>query len=119
MPPNDSGHRLTSIWFDQLALVGAPAMHEQAHAQVNWAGRTSMEVGVEVVAEPWNQSGHVAKQVASAYLVFVAVDADGQPQPIPPVLPASDEDKRRFREAQIRRQSRLARRDAILASRER
>ncbi|MGI8417628.1 MAG: acyl-CoA thioesterase [Nakamurella sp.] len=90
----------------------------QAHAQVNWAGRTSMEVGVKVVAEPWNQSGQVAKQVASAYLVFVAVDADGQPQQVPPVLPESDEDKRRFREAQIRRQSRLARRDAILASRE-
>lgn len=90
----------------------------QAHAQVNWAGRTSMEVGVRVLAEPWNQAGQVAKRVATAYLVFVAVDADGQPRDIPPVLPETDEDRRRFREAQIRRQSRLARREAILASRQ-
>ena len=69
----------------------------QAHAQVNWAGRTSMEVGVRVMAEPWNQAGQVAKRVATAYLVFVAVDADGQPRNIPPVLPETDEDRRRFR----------------------
>lgn len=89
-----------------------------AHAQVNWAGRTSMEVGVRVVAEPWNKAGEPAKRVATAYLVFVAVDADGAPREIPAVLPESDEDRRRFREAQIRRQSRLARREAIMASRE-
>lgn len=91
----------------------------QAHAQVNWAGRTSMEVGVRVVAEPWNEAGQVAKRVATAYLVFVAVDAGGQPRPIPAVLPESAEDRRRFREAEIRRESRLARRSAIQASRDR
>lgn len=88
-----------------------------AHAQVNWAGRTSMEIGVRVVAERWDDSTVPAAHVASAYLVFVAVDADGNPRPIPGLLPETAEDERRFREAQIRRSHRLARREAILASR--
>lgn len=88
-----------------------------AHAQVNWAGRTSMEIGVRVVAERWDDSTVPAAHVASAYLVFVAVDADGQPRQIPGVVPETVEDERRFREAQIRRSHRLARREAILASR--
>jgi len=88
-----------------------------AHAQVNWAGRTSMEIGVRVVAERWDDSTVPAAHVASAYLVFVAVDADGQPRQIPGVVPETPEDERRFREAQIRRSHRLARREAILASR--
>jgi acyl-CoA hydrolase len=55
--------------------------------------------------------------VATAYLVFVAVDVDGKPRKVPPVSPETDEDKRRFAEAEIRRQHRLARRAAILESR--
>lgn len=86
-------------------------------AQVNWTGRSSMEVGVRVVAERWNESGP-AKQVASAYLVFVAVDSDGHPRPVPPVLPETDQDRRRYQEAQIRRTHRLARRRAILELRQ-
>lgn len=82
-------------------------------AQVNWVGRTSMEVGVRVMAERWNESGS-AKQVASAYLVFVAVDAEGKPRHVPPVLPETDADRRRCQEAQIRRTHRLARRRAIV-----
>lgn len=89
-----------------------------AHAQVNWAGRTSMEVGVRVVAERWNTAGVAPTLVATAYLVFVAVDDDGAPRQVPPVLPETAEDRRRFAEAEIRRTHRLARRAAILASRE-
>lgn len=88
-----------------------------AHAQVNWAGRTSMEIGVRVVAERWDDSTVPAAHVASAYLVFVAVNAEGNPREIPGVTPETAEDERRFREAQIRRSHRLARREAILASR--
>jgi acyl-CoA hydrolase len=83
-----------------------------AHAQVNWAGRTSMEVGVRVTAERWNETDPPI-HVASAYLVFVAVDDEGRPRGVPSVLPESDEDRRRFAEAQIRRQHRLARREEI------
>jgi uncharacterized protein (TIGR00369 family) len=83
-----------------------------AHAQVNWAGRTSMEVGVRVTSERWNEIDPPV-HVASAYLVFVAVDDDGRPRPVPPVSAETDEDRRRFTEAEIRRQHRLARRDEI------
>ncbi|PZF79110.1 acyl-CoA thioesterase [Jiangella anatolica] len=88
-----------------------------AHAKVNWTGRTSMEVGVRVVAEPWNEV-RPATAVATAYLVFVALGPDGAPREVPPVLPETDEDRRRFAEAEIRRTHRLARREAILRSRE-
>ena len=60
----------------------------RATAQVNWAGRTSMEVGVRVESEPWNQAGTEPVHVASAYLVFVAIDEDGKPREIPSLEPA-------------------------------
>ncbi|MET7637573.1 acyl-CoA thioesterase [Streptomyces sp. NPDC005438] len=88
------------------------------HAQVNWTGRSSMEVGVRVMAERWNESTP-ASQVGSAYLVFAAVGPDGKPRAVPPVLPESERDHRRYQEAQIRRSHRLARRRAIRELRER
>jgi acyl-CoA hydrolase len=84
-----------------------------AHAQVNWTGSTSMEVGVKVSAERWDTAVDEPLTVATAYLVFVAVDVDGGPRAVPPVLPQAPDDERRFREALIRRQHRLARRHAI------
>lgn len=87
-----------------------------AHAQVNWAGRTSMEVGVRVTAERWDMTTP-ASHVASAYLVFVAVNEGGEPRPVPAVEPETLNDHRRYEEAQIRRQHRLARRAEIAALR--
>lgn len=88
-----------------------------ASAQVNWTGSSSMEVGVRVLAEPWAQAGVAPTRVATAYLVFVAIDAEGRPRAVPPVLPETAEDRRRLGEAQIRRTHRLARREAIRLSR--
>ncbi|WP_245797432.1 acyl-CoA thioesterase [Mangrovactinospora gilvigrisea] len=88
------------------------------HGQVNWTGRTSMEIGVRVLAERWNESTPETR-VATAYLVFVGVDAEGKPRSVPPVLPETASDRRRFQEAEIRRTHRLARRRAILDLRER
>jgi acyl-CoA hydrolase len=88
-----------------------------ASAQVNWTGRSSMEVGVTVTAEPWDRGGTEPVHVATAYLVMVGVDSGGRPRDIPPVLPQTETDLRRFREAVIRREHRLARRQAILLSR--
>jgi acyl-CoA hydrolase len=50
--------------------------------------------------------------------VFVAVDAEGKPRNVPQVVPETDDDRRRLREAGIRRSHRLAKRQAIVASRE-
>ncbi len=88
-----------------------------AHAQVNWAGRTSMEIGVRVEAERWDRLER-PQHASTAYLVYVAIDEQGRPRPVPPVVPTTETDRRRHREAEIRREHRLARRNAIQASRE-
>jgi acyl-CoA hydrolase len=76
-----------------------------------------METGVRITAERWDELGP-ATHVASAYVVYVGVDADERPRTVPAVVPETDEDRRRFREAEIRRTHRLARREAIRQSRE-
>lgn len=75
-------------------------------AAVNRAWSTSMEIGVHVTAE--NSRDGERRHVVSAYLTFVAVDDNGKPTPVPPIVPQSDEDKRRFHEAGERREARLA-----------
>ena len=114
-----SGGPAVTASMDEMAFIEPVRVGDLVHAegQVNWSGTTSMEVGVRVLAEPWNEAGVPPVPVATAYLVFVAVDADGRPRSVPPVLPESSEDQRRFGEAQIRCTSRLARREAILQSR--
>jgi uncharacterized protein (TIGR00369 family) len=115
-----SGGAAVTASMDEMDFLAPVRVGDlvRADAQVNWAGTTSMEVGVRVLAEPWDQAGVPPTRVATAYLVFVAVDAEGRPRPVPPVLPETSEDRRRGAEAEIRRTHRLARRQAILASRE-
>ena len=98
--------------MDEMDFVSPVRVGDLVHAeaQVNWTGRSSMEVGVRVLAEPWNEAGIEPVRVATAYLVFVAVDGDGRPRAVPPVLPENDDDRQRFAEAEIRRTHRLARR---------
>jgi acyl-CoA hydrolase len=83
-------------------------------ATVNAAWRTSMEVGVRVEAE--NPRSGDSRHTSTAYLTMVAVD-DGKPMPVPPLLTESDAEQRREREAELRRQNRLAEREQILANR--
>ncbi|NEA51626.1 acyl-CoA thioesterase [Streptomyces sp. SID10815] len=114
-----SGGPAVTASMDEMVFLEPVRVGDLVHvkAQVNWTGRTSMEVGVRVLAERWNESTP-ATQVGSAYLVFAAVDADGRPRTVPPVLPETERDKRRYEEAQIRRTHRLARRRAIRELRE-
>jgi len=114
-----SGGPAVTASMDEMAFLQPVRVGDLVHAeaQVNWAGTTSMEVGVRVLAEPWNEAGVEPVRVATAYLVFVAVDAEGRPRPVAPLLPESAEDRRREAEAEIRRTHRLARREAILRSR--
>ena len=53
------------------------------------------------------------KHTSSAYLVFVALDDDGKPRPIPGLEPSNATERRRQREARIRRETRLSHREAI------
>lgn len=85
-------------------------------AAVNYVHRTSMEVGVRVEREiPSTGERELA---ATAYVTYVALDDAGQPTAIPPVIPETADERRRFADALTRRDFRLARRDALLARRE-
>ncbi len=70
-------------------------------ASVNAVGRSSLEAGVRVEAE--NLITGDVRYVASAYLTFVALDKDRKPVVVPALLPETEEDERRIREAGQRR----------------
>ena len=72
-----------------------------------------MEIGVKVEAEPL--IGGVRRHTTSAYLVMVALGDDGHPVEVPELLVLSDEDRRRQRQAQVRRQVRAERLERLRA----
>lgn len=71
---------------------------------VNFTGRSSMEIGVRVEAEDLN-TGEV-RHTSSAYLTYVALDAEGKPRPIPRLILETNEERRRNKEAIARRELR-------------
>jgi acyl-CoA hydrolase len=62
-----------------------------------------MEVGVKVLVE--NYISGSRQKVATAYLTFVAVDRHGRKLAVPPVIPETDDDKRRYEGALRRREA--------------
>ena len=86
-------------------------------ATVNAAWRTSMEVGVRVESE--NVRSGELLHTSTAYLTMVALDDDGEPTEVPPVAPETPDEIRRAREAQLRRDTRLAERQRIEQERSR
>jgi len=75
-------------------------------SSVNRAFHTSMEVGVKAWVE--NYRSEQNQHVSSAYLTFVAVDAAGNRVPVPPVIPETEDEKRRYDGAARRREIRRA-----------
>ncbi len=76
-------------------------------AALNWAGRTSMEVGMKVLAE--NPLRNEKRHTCTAFFTFVSLDENGKPTFVPSYEPRTTDEKKRFREAEERRQKRLAR----------
>ncbi len=87
---------LSPVKIGQLLLL---------RSSVNRVFRTSMEVGVKVMVE--DLATGETRHTSSAYLTFVAVDAEGNRIPVPPVIPETEEEKRRYEEAARRREIRL------------
>lgn len=73
-------------------------------SSVNRAFNTSMETGVKCWVE--NYIAGTTRHVASAFLTFVAVDAQGHRRPVPPVVPETDKEKQRYQDAGRRRELR-------------
>jgi acyl-CoA hydrolase len=112
-----SKSRVVTVAMDEMVFIEPVYLSDVVtlHAQVNDTGRTSMEVGVRVEAE--NTLSGQRRHVSTAYLVFVALDKDGNPKAVPRLEPETVDERRRMAEAKIRREHRLARKEAILKRR--
>ena len=73
-------------------------------ASVNYTGRSSMEIGVKVVAEDIRKQS--VRHANSCFFTMIAVDDDGAPTPVPTLQPETQDEIRRHAAAQIRRQLR-------------
>jgi acyl-CoA hydrolase len=93
----DSMHFLHPVRIGQLIVL---------RSSVNRVFRSSMEVGVKVETEELLTG--IKLHTCSAYLTFVALDENRKATEIPPVIPESEEQQRRYREAGERREYRLA-----------
>lgn len=107
------GTRIVTAGMDRMTFLEPVNVGEllTCSATVNAAWNTSMEVGVRVEAE--SPRTGVKKHTSTAYLTMVAVDEQGKPIGVPPLVAESDDEIRRQREAEVRRRNRLAEREEI------
>jgi uncharacterized protein (TIGR00369 family) len=103
---------IDSVSFREPVHVGN-LVHVRARMVRAW--RTSMEV--EAVVEAENPLTGERRTTSQAYLVYVALNHAGRPTPVPPVLPETDEERRKYEDAELRRAERLARRERELSPR--
>lgn len=95
----DALHFLAAVKLGDIVIL---------KASVNFAHRTSMEIGVRIESE--NPLTGERRHTSSAYLTFVGLDDLGRPTEVPPVLPVTDDEKRRFEEGKARYEERKKRR---------
>jgi acyl-CoA hydrolase len=112
------GMRVVTAGMDRMTFLDPVYVGQLVNfrAMVNAAWRTSVEVGVRVEAEDIRGSGEV-RHVSTAYLTMVALGEDGKPAAVPALEPATDDERRRQREAEWRRENRLSERSAIVEAR--
>jgi acyl-CoA hydrolase len=91
-----------SVEFKQAIKLGEVVVIE---GEVTRAFKTSMEVAMQVWAE--NLRTGTRRLCTTSYYTFVAVDADGNPVPVPQIIAESDFEKQRYQAASERRQLRL------------
>lgn len=113
-----SGQRVVTAAMDRMNFLHPVYVGQLVtlKATVNAAWRTSMEVGVRVESE--NVRTGELVHTSTAYLTMVALDDEGRPAAVPPLRPETAVERRRAREAQLRRDHRLAERQRIEAARE-
>ena len=99
--------RVVTVMMDSMTFLHPVYVGDlvMLHARLPWTGRTSMEV--EVVVEAENVPTGRVTRTSTAYLVYVALDDEGRPTPVPPLLVRTEEERRRWEEAEARRARRL------------
>jgi uncharacterized protein (TIGR00369 family) len=93
---------IDSMTFQQPIKLGDLVI---LNSEVTYTGRTSMEVTVEVVAE--NPITGESTHTNTAYLVYVALDDEGRPTPVPAVKAETEEDRHKLEQALQRQERRL------------
>ena len=125
MPQHCNGYAIPRLFGGQIMawidVIGAVAARRYTHAAVTtkpahlndtvvqeacvtWTGRTSLEVRVDSLVERLDGSRELINR---AYLVFVAIDENEKPIPVPPFVPETLEEKKEYAAAEIRRKNRL------------
>lgn len=98
-----SRQRVVTVRMDEMSFLQPVYVGDLVtlKASVNDVGRTSMEVGVRVEAENL-RTGKVV-HTSSAHLVYVALDAEGRPAEVPPLIAETEVERRRQEAARLRR----------------
>src|SRR5690554_1091786 len=101
-----AGHYVVTMSVDQVNFRQPINVGEMVTflASVNYTGTTSMEIGIKVITEDIHTK--TVRHTNSCFFTMVAVDDQGRPTPVPPLVPHTPDQKRRFRQAQQRRQIR-------------
>ena len=95
-----------TVHIDDISFLAPIKMgyHVRIQASMNYVGRTSMIIGVKVISE--NPLTGDTRKTTKAYLTFVALDEFGKPIAVPKLDPQTEDEKRRFQNAQTRAESR-------------
>ena len=101
---------VTTVCIDNLTFLKPAYLNDTVvqEAVVTWTGRTSLEVRVDSMVERLDGSRELINR---AYVVFVALDDDDRPTPVPPFVPETEEEKRIYRDAEIRKRIRRSLQD--------
>lgn len=99
-------HQVVTIVVDQMKFRAPVQVGHMVSlsASVNWVGTSSLEVGVRVVTTDPVKGEQL--HTNSAYLVYVAIDDEGKPAQVPPLILETEDEKRRWQAAERRRQRR-------------
>ena len=97
---------VTTVCVDHLSFIAPAYLNDTVvqEARVTWTGRTSLEVRVDSYVERLDGT---RDRINRAYAVFVALDGEEKPAPVPPFVPETEEEKAEYRAALERREIRL------------
>ncbi|MGQ9806557.1 MAG: acyl-CoA thioesterase [Chlorobiales bacterium] len=106
-----SGSYVVTLSVDQVLFKEPIQIGELVTflASINYTGRTSMEVGIKVIAE--NVQMKSVRHTNTSYFTMVGVDENGKPKAVPPFTPKTPTEKRRYEMAKLRRQMLIAYRE--------
>ena len=104
---NHAGRKVNTISIDGVRFFRPATLGTilNIHASLNRAFNTSMEIGLKITeTDPVNKQ---ELPIAHGYFTFVAIGEDGRPTAVAPVEPETDEEKRRYEQALVRREARI------------